>query len=328
MKVITTLILALTTLPLISYTQTVPSPPQKDPALVTIKVDSFTLKLEGWTQVYYMPEDGVVPQVEKVCLGSDDLQWTSIRLRSTLTTRTPLSFFTDFEMIDLDDSSKNWMRNAEVRWKFNDDWQIRTGRIALSPIGLTPPPFLLETVRYPRVPFSVFGYGVQVEGNFGDGWKLWTDVSGASGVSFDDPENWDHMEFSSRLQKNLSKELFVGGTVQLGEEFGRFALDFGYKPTDRLCLKGAFYTLNEEQANIQGAYAFVGYKVLKWAEFHTMVDYQNNKSQGLRDVDSFIWTNGVRLWAPNDQMSLTVDHEWIIDGEQESRIMARLQFRF
>ena len=344
MKCLITVVFGLTALPLMSYAQNAPSPPHRDTALVAtktepeppgspsliplLKADPFTLKLEGWTQVYYMPEDGVTPQVEKVRLGSDDLQWTSIRLRSTLTTGTPLSFFTDFEMMDLDDGSKNWMRNAEVRWKFNDDWQIKAGRIALSPIWLTPPPFLLETIRYPRVPFPVFGYGVQVEGNLGDGWKLWADVSGASGVSFDDRENWDHMEFSSRLQKDLTKELFVGGTVQLGEEFSRFALDFGYKPTDQLCLKGAIYTLNEEQANIQGAYAFAGYKVLKWAELHTMMDYQNSKPNGMPGEDSFIWTNGVRLWAPNDQVSFTVDHEWIVNGEQESRVMARLQFRF
>ena len=230
----------------------------------------------------------------------------------------------EIEAVDLDDSGKNWLREAKVSYQANEDWVLYAGRIFLAGGFPLPGPANVETVRFPRMPFACYAYGVQARGNLGSGVSLISDVNGKSGVSFDSDENWDRLESSTRLQKKITKDLFLAGTVVVSDDFGGFVLDSEYR-IGKACLRGAGYTKYEEVADgkakdTKGFYTYAGYEVLTGVELHAQYDHQVSADD--------IWTVGTRVWVPKDQVSLTVDYE-VVDGQSDdNRVVARVEARF
>lgn len=88
-----------------------------------------------------------------------------------------------------------------------------------------PAPAALETVRFPRMPFSCYAHGVQAQGNLGSGFTVISDLTGRSGVSFDSDSNWDRLESSTRLQKKVTEDFFLAGTSNFSDDFLTLSLD-------------------------------------------------------------------------------------------------------
>jgi hypothetical protein len=286
---------------------------------------NVTIQVSGYTHVYYAPESVTCPKADKVGIPNDDsdFQWGLCRVKMDIKSSTPFGGFLQIEAVDLDDSSKNWLREALVSYKANDDWSFKVGHLFLAGGWvLYPSPFAIETVRSPRIPFSCYAYGAQAIGNLGNGWSVMSDVTGKSGVSFDSGDNLDGLENSTRLQKKITKDWFLVGTIQLSEDFESMALDSEYR-LGKLCLRGAAYgkyMTDDTIANTKGFYTYAGYEVFKGVELHGQYDHQVDKDD--------IWTVGARLWAPNNWVELTVDYE-VVDGQSDdNRVIARFETRF
>ena len=285
---------------------------------------NIQVQISGYTHVYYLPDSATCPKADRIGLPDDgsDSQWGLCRIRLNVKSSTPLGFFSEIEAVDLDHSKENWLREAKISYKVNDDWSLYAGRIFIASGWVTPSPANIETVRYPRMPFTCYAYAVQAQGNLGGGMSIASDISGKSGVSFDSDENFDQVESSTRLKKEITKNLFLAGMVQMSRDFGGFVLDSEYH-IDKLCLRGAGYTkyeLTNEAKDTKGFYTFTSYQVLTGVEIHTQYDHQNGGND--------IWTVGTRLWAPKDQISLTVDYEYVPHQNDDSRVVARAEVRF
>jgi len=286
--------------------------------------ESITVRTEGYTHIMYHQDKESKPERSFMSFGNDYIQWKVLRLRTKVETSTPLGAFLKTNVLGMDTVNSNWLEEAWLSWDLNDDWQIRTGRLALSTLYVTPPPFLLETVQYPRMSRNVYGYGIQLYGSAGKGLDVIADMGGASGKGFNDSENWNRMEFSARVKKSFSDNFFIAGNTQLSEDFKRFIFDFGFNPTEKIYLKGAAYAADEGKFETYGNYVFAGYRILEQAELHTQTDYQINRPGN----ENIIWTNGVRVWEKNNQFALTIDYETIFGDKASNQLMMRLQYRF
>ncbi len=285
---------------------------------------NLQVQVSGYTHIYSLPDSKTAPRPDKVGIPDDDsdIQWGLCRVKMDIKSSTPFGGFVQIEAVDLDDSSKNWLRQAHVSYKANDDWSFNVGRLFVAASASAPSPFGQETVRCYRWPFAFYAYGAQVAGNLGNGWSILSDVTGKSGVSFDSGDNWDGVENSTRLQKKITKDWSVAGTVQLSEDFEGVALDSAYQ-LGKLCLRGTAYgkyMTDDAVADTKGFYTYAGYEVLKGVELHGQYDHQVNKDD--------IWTVGTRLWAPKNWVELTVDYEMVNGQSDDNRVIARLETRF
>jgi len=182
----------------------------------------------------------------------------------------------------------------------------------------------LETVHYPRVPYHVFGNGIQVEAKLGNEWTLIGDVTGQTTVKFYDKTVFQKPEMSVWLSKSFTEHLAVSATAEIAQSLQFFGVDWDYKPIDRLHIKGALY-VGGDGGWYNGGYVFLGYKLLNHIELHTQIDYRVSP----RDGNDAIWTNGVRIWSWKDRVELTADYESVFSGRgAESTLFARLQIRF
>lgn len=284
---------------------------------------NLQVQVSGYTHIYSLPDSTTAPRPDKVGIPDDDsdLQWGLCRLKVDIKSKTPWGALVEVEAVDLDNADKNWLRQAVVSYKVNSDWSLYAGRIFLAQGWVLSSFADLETVRLSRVPTNCYGYGVQAKGNLGGGLSLRVDVTGKSGVSFDSEENWDALESSMRIQKDFTANLFLAGTVQVSDDVSRYVLDTKYV-IGKACFKGAGYVMHEteKEGNTEGFYLYSGYEIWKGVELHAQYDCRAEKDD--------IWTVGTRLWAPKDQVSLTVDYEYVPGQSDDSRVIARVEFRF
>lgn len=287
------------------------------------------IKVYGFSQYRFQDSSG------NDCVSEGKL--SALRLRTDLKLRR-WGLNSEIDFADMDEEGGNWLRYIHLNYDINEDWQVRVGRLFLAAGYATPAPFMLETVNYPKAdPFACYAWGVQVAGKFGDGWSLLADVTGRSGVAFDDPRCWDRLEFSGRLQKKY-EAWTTGGTIQLSEDFFRFGLDTTWKPNEKFYLRaGGYYGKNNDSrvSNHFGAYALAVYRPTKWFEFHSQVDHQRDLAKTYierelefvqrdisttsiwgtpttlptfwpevtetemetSDAKSTVWTNGIRLFC-------------------------------
>lgn len=290
----------------------------------SLGTSNLQVQVSGYTHIYSLPDSTTAPRPDKVGIPNDDsdIQWGLCRVKMDIKSSTPFGGFTEIEAVDLNDSSKNWLRRAHVSYKANDDWSFYVGRLFLAWGSVLPSPYSVETVRFGRVPFACYAYGAQVSGNLGNGWSVLSDVTGKSGVSFDSGDNWDGVENSTRLQKKITKSWSMAGTVQLTEDYEGVALDSEYR-IGKLCLRGTAYGKYMDDSptpDTQGLYAFAGYEIMNGLELHGQYDYQHEKDN--------IWTVGTRLWAPKNWVELTVDYEMVEGLSDDNRVIARLETRF
>lgn len=175
-----------------------------------LNVKGLEFKWNGYFQGAYIEDD-----------PKEELKWQTLRLKTWINTPTRFSFLSEVNVAEMGINGRepgNWLRRAEVSYKLNEIWTIRGGRLYTAVGRTIAAPSALETVAYPRQsvkPSAIYGYGVQLEGRLGDGWNIITDIIGASGQKFYERENWDYMEVSAWLKKDLNEKLSVAGAMQL-----------------------------------------------------------------------------------------------------------------
>ncbi len=245
------------------------------------------------------------------------------RMRPTVTITPSLWLFGEYDLAELR-PKQNWLKQSWIGWRPTESLTLRAGRLTLTPIALTPPPFKLESVNYPRLPYRVFGYGLQAEAKHGD-WKLAADVSGTSGLLFDDAGQFDSIETTVRVERNFGRTLTLGGQFQTADHILNLGLDWNYRPTDWLTAKGAGYVSYVGEAKTTGGYAFLGLKPCPALEFYGQFDALRQRE---RDA-SFIASGGVTLMSPGRKRSITLGHEWRPrGGERESTFLLKGQLTF
>ena len=249
-------------------------------------------------------------------------------IRPTLTLETPhepLSAFFEFELAHLGEGEEDWLVQAYADYKIGDEWLIRAGRLYTSASYFTSPsPIDLETARYPREPWGYYAYGIQTEGTIGGDWNIMADITGASDVNFADDANWDRLEFSGHIGKEILDKVVLGFETQLSEDFARFATDFTWEASDHFIVNGEVYTAFEEDGELYGGYVLGRYKITEKVSVHSQADYQH----GDEGDGGLILTNGVLLRTSDDRFWFILDYEWDTGEPGNSGLFAVLQFRF
>lgn len=258
------------------------------------------------------------------------------RLRTTFTVSAlKLGLFTEIDGAQLQVPYQDWCKQYFLFRKFGDSLTVNVGRMAVSPIYMTPPPFLLETVNFPRTPWSVFAHAIEADAKIGP-MRVIADISGKSGLHFDDPGQFSRIEGSARIQYALKKQYTVSVTGQASEDFARYSLDFVAKPVQWLDVKGACYQAHnglQTRATVtQGAFGYVGtrpFSKCKGLELHGQVDYQD--TLGRPPKSPFIWTGGARLLMKDGKYSATADYQEVPGfgtTSSSGALFVRLQVRF
>jgi hypothetical protein len=284
----------------------------------------YSVQVSGYAQMHYLPQSETRPNPDKIGLPDDDSDYqlglARLKIESALK-ETPFKVTYEIEAVDLDDPDKNWLRQAMLSYKLNDEWSIRAGRLFLAAGYITPAPSGLETVLYPRTPFNCYAYGVQLmstsKGNFG----VIVDLTGKSGLSFNDGDNWDRLESSIRFTEKFTENLSYSVTFQLSDELMAASFDSEYR-IGKLLLRGAAYSMcpKDADAYTKGFYAYGGYEIFRRFEVHGQVDRQIGENN--------IWTIGARIWTPNNRVSFTADYEMVDGQHDDNRVVARAQVRF
>lgn len=212
-----------------------------------------------------------------------------VRVRPTVILGDAIKLFGDLELRELDPKGQNWVKQAFVEGTVGKGWSFRSGRIALSPLFISPPPHKLETINSPRLPYRVTAYGIQAE-HVSPKWKFMGDVSGRSGLSFDADRQFESIETTVRLEHAPTKKLRLGLQTQAGEDFLAGGIDWGYRPTEWLYLKGTGYGSENRGQQTIGGYAYLGISPCPALEIYGQFD-----SQVTGTVHSDVISSGVTL---------------------------------
>lgn len=238
--------------------------------------DNAKLKIYGWAQGTYV--EGRSPK------ELDPL--SMLVVRQTLTVGRWEGFLdTNLDQID----GGNWLREAKLSYNLDpnegegDDqaWRLTLGRIFIAAGNTTPAIFQLETVNYPRSAyFSVYAYGLQLSGKWGDGWNVLADISTTSGLKFDDPRCFDfnRLEVSARLERDFGT-WSTAGTIQAARDFSRFGLEASFHQDKGFDIRGALFyedNRNFKMSNHFGGYVLASYRANKLVELHAMLDHSQD----------------------------------------------------
>ncbi len=318
-----------------------------------INLGSAKLKLSGMTQVYGSS------------VGEEtDFSLTNLRLCADLKSKTEkwggllILNFAKFQ----EDTDGNWLMIADAWCEVGDQTKLHVGRIFAAGGYTTPIAALNETVSYPTCdPTGAFIWGMQVEklwGDEDDGVLLLADIGGlSSATAFDDPRNWEGLEASFRLQKNLGKGNWFAGTAQWSKDYLRLALDSQFHLAENLYLRSALYWAQNSghESNLIGGYVMAVWEPINRFEIHGMIDAWDlqaktwqetevnfDKESGAISIDQVEHTSstenniavtlGGRVFlTKNRKLTLTGDVVMPVTDEKEKadpRFEARLSYGF
>ena len=278
--------------------------------LPTIEIGSVKTDIFGWSWSTYNS-------------NTDEISHNMLRVRGIITNEaSPWGGFFDLQLKDPGDRETNPVQELRLSYDVADDWQLRLGRLFTAAGYITPVSFRLETSRYPRHPMAPYVYGLQLAGSKGK-WRVIADIGGASGLLYDESDQFRRIEFSTAVRYSFTGKTDVSFISQLSKDFSRISLAFDYRPTHRDFFKGAIYSADEDlKESANGGYVFYERSLFPFLAIHTQVDRRNATSGG-----STIWTNGFRLIAWEEGISLTFDHLTKFgDGDDVSLIRLRLRF--
>lgn len=278
--------------------------------LPTVKIGSVDTNVYGWSWSSYNS-------------NTDEIIHDQLRVRAIITDEaSPWGGYLDLQLKDPSDRETNPLQQLWLSYDVAEDWQLRLGRLFTAAAYITPPPFLLETSRYPRHPMAAYNYGFQLEGSKGK-WRVIADIGGATGLLYDESNQFHRIEISTAARYSITERTNVSFITQLSKDFSRISLDFGYRPTYRDYFKGAIYSADEDlKESAIGGYLFYERSLNPFLAIHTQVDLRNATSD-----DSTLWTNGFRIIGWGEGISLTFDYQTTFgDGDDASLIRLRLRF--
>jgi hypothetical protein len=307
---------------------------------------SIVLSLVFLTAIVSIQAQGLIPKLE---IGDVDLQisgyaqyvytedgqptefyWPNLRVSSTLSYEA-WSFVSQVNLAHADRANMNWLRLLYAQYELNDSWQLRVGRVCTAGFWAVPPPAKNETVSWPLYEnFTAYGWGVQTYGKFGDDWSLLADITARSGQTFDNDTAFQDIEGSVRVTKQLD-DWQLAATAQISADAQRFGTDATWQALPNFYVRGAVYSELNSAARLRdsfGMYGIAVWRVQSRLELHSRLNYARAFDTRGKFEDNIIWTNGLRLFGPKDNLSFTVDYESALVGECENRLLARIQFLF
>jgi len=240
-------------------------------------------------------------------------QFTSTRLRFHAD-KSRWHLYAYAELVDADKPDANWLQEINVTYDIAEEWHITAGRLFRASAYITPPPFLLETSRYPRTPFPLYAYGVRITGKAGIS-TVRVDITGMSNASFQTDDSFDRAESAVRIEIPIGAWK-VSATSQVANELGLYAVDVKYSSKCTV-VRGATWSTSKRTAQEVGAYVFVSQRIQPRLELHGQIDSIASEST--------ILTGGLRLLTLNEFVTLTVDYE---RTDKKGRWLSRLQWRF
>ncbi|MFA5001091.1 MAG: hypothetical protein WC531_02590 [Candidatus Paceibacterota bacterium] len=235
-----------------------------------IEVMGGKLSIHGFVNVEATSSEGV---------GSE-ATWGNFRVNSNWA-KGKLLLHTQINFADMQgpDDEGNWLREATVGWKIDDKFTLSGGRLFVAGGMSTPGQYDLETIRYPNsLPFNCYAYGVQGTWD-SEHWFIMGDVTGKSGLSFLDEENFEAFEVSAFIQRKFESGSALNFTTQISRDFQRYGLGGGValstEKTIRLRGEG-YYVANrdEETSDMIGGYVLVTWQATKWLELFGQADHR------------------------------------------------------
>ena len=244
--------------------------------------------------------------------------------------------FTEIDAEQLQYPDPDWLKQCYLTFNPATDTTFRAGRMFVAPGWSVPAPHSVETINYPRVPFSFAGYALQADLTRGQ-WHLLADVSGRTDLSFSDTGQFGRIEGSTRIERNLGTHYTVAWSSQASKVFTRTSFDVIAHPTGWLDMRAMIYDgiakcSHGSSTTTAGGYVYVGVRPIPRAsqlELHTQVDTQE-MWRG-KEAQPVTLTEGVRWKTDDNKYSATLDYQHslgAIGASNSDGVFLRLQRRF
>ncbi len=282
-----------------------------DPVIPPLTLDNFTLESKVSIAGMYTSNP-----------DASELRLSLARYELTLKSPGDWRIYSSFNMGDYGDRYENWLEQMEFIYQPNKNWTLHIGRLFLAPGYMTPAQQYLETANYPREPWGYYGWGIQADGDLGNGYSIIAQVTGTAHSSFRNDANWEAAVFSGHIEKKFSDQFKLEAQTQLSTSGAQaVGVGFEYKPVEQLFFRGEVYKAWGDHTDTSGAWLLATYKPLKWFELHSQVDYRDADLGG----HGFIVSPGMRFLLPQWQRtSLTVDYQFDTQGTSDG-LYIRLQ---
>ena len=237
------------------------------------------------------------------------------RLQTSLNDTTlHVGVFNEMDLEQLQFADPDWVKQAYLTYTPTTDVSFRAGRLFIAPGWTVPAPHSVQTVNYPRGPYSTDAYALQADVKAGQ-WHYLADVSGRSDLTFSDHGQFQRVEGSMRIERDLGPHCTVAWTGQASSSFTRTSFDILAKPTTWLDVRGMFYYGTDTGKSglftkTAGAYAYAGTRPLDWLpqlELHGQTDIQ--QKWGMHEAQPVILTEGLRLQTAGGKYSATADYQ-------------------
>lgn len=227
--------------------------------------------------------------------------------------------------LELGVAHDDWMNGRMLREvsveKDVPNGTLKFGRFVPVSGWTNPPPFALETIRYPHADPSRGGsFGVQLSRRFGDSDTGHIAITGESGHSFTEPENWDAVELAGRFERKGSPWSWAL-TGQVRSDVAWSSAEFQYRPAaGDWRMKGVLYGGVREGERFASGYLLTSYALNRHVEAHLMLDH------GVDQRDCV--TLGATLRPSDDRnFSITFDKDFVLSGGSND-FMIRFRFGF
>ena len=186
---------------------------------------------------------------------------------------------------------------------------VNIGRMFVAGGWMLPGPRALETVNYPRYPFTFQGYAVQLDTVSGP-WHILADVSGTTGLSFMNRNQFGSVETSAHIARSFGSQYGAALTWQLGYRFDRISIDGSAHPVSWLDMRSMVYYDREVQATSIGAYSYAGIRPLRTLpgfSLHGQTDYEGRL--GGIETEPLILTGGLQMKFRDGKYSVIMDYQ-------------------
>lgn len=217
--------------------------------------------------------------------------------------------------VDVSDEENRLHELNISRTDGRNSWHL--GRLFLAACYSTPAPFLNRMARYPRASFtmSAYAYGLQYR-HTTETWGVMADVSGNSDKTFDQGGQFERLETSLRVSRDVSPELALAGSAQLSEDFKRLAFDVDYKHSKVNVIGALYYSDEDTRTRALAAFARAEFVAQSWLRPHLQYD--------VRADGHDILTPGIGFGNPDKKFYAAADYE---AGNGGVGFVARVQIR-
>lgn len=237
--------------------------------LVTIMVSSISAQTTGFVYGHYEVVESAKPDLSRV------------RVRvARAPTKESCGGLVE---VDIVDAGNSYLHQAWFACQMSSVWTVKTGRLFSSALVQSPPPFLLKTVRYQDSwTYAAYAYGIQIERKLDNGWQMGVDLTGRSGLKYNDMDNiFNRAEVAGRIVRKGGKTLSYGGAIQASPDFLRAGLDMEVRV--RKMTTNALVAYTTERAHVEG-FVFTEYQLSKWLLPHVQLETAKEKTSLLVGV--------------------------------------------